>query len=312
MIEVFYGLNSVSIHNEIEKIKKQIKVDDFSIRIYNLSETSLKEIIEDSNTFSFFDDQKLIVVYESDFLTGKGTLPIDLVLLEEYIQSPNEKTRLIFVTLEEKLDERKKIVKELKKNAHIKEFKNNDPISFIKDEFDDYQIDSQTIRFLIDRCGSDFVYLHSEIEKLKLYKMKEKTITKEDIENVTVRVVSLDTFEFIDDILYQRKKKALETYNELLKRGTEPLAIITMLAGQIRIMYQSKELSKKRYSESDIAKILNIHPYRVKKALEKGYRYDGKLLLSYLEKLALLDIEIKKGLKNKDLALELFILEVHA
>ena len=56
-------------------------------------------------------------------------------------------------------------------------------------------------------------------------------------------------------------------------------------------------------------KILNQKKYPVEKALAKSYKYDENTLLKLLYQLADLDIKIKSGKINKDIALELFILE---
>ena len=97
----------------------------------------------------------------------------------------------------------------------------------------------------------------------------------------------------------------------MLKRNEEPIKILIILANQFRIMYQAKELYSKGYSGNDIAKILDIHPYRIKLALEKNYNYSSKKLLSYLEALANLDYSIKTGMIDASLGLELFIMEVN-
>ena len=63
------------------------------------------------------------------------------------------------------------------------------------------------------------------------------------------------------------------------------------------------------YSEKDIASTLKIHPYRVKLAIQNSRNYSKETLLNYLYNLAIIDIDIKTGKINKDLALELFILK---
>lgn len=308
MIYIFYGLDLYLIQKEINKIKQKKKIDDLNVSIFDLNVNTIKDMIDDANTYSLFGEEKVILGENALFLTGKESNPEDIVFLEEYIQNPNPNTIIILTVLDEKLDERKKIVKELKKKFEIKECKEMNESSFVRDELEDYKMDEKTIRLFTDRVGSDFKSLSNELEKLKLYKTDEKIITEEDVYALTTKNLSLDLFEFIDNILYHHKEKALETLKELLKRNTEPIAIIVMLSNQIRIMYNSKELRSRGYMESDIAKTLEIHPYRVKKALEKSYQYSSETLLNYLEKLADLDVQIKKGTMNKDFALELFIL----
>ena len=56
--------------------------------------------------------------------------------------------------------------------------------------------------------------------------------------------------------------------------------------------------------------LLNIHKYPVHLAIVAGYKYNPQILLKYLNDLADLDIGIKTGEKDKELALELFILSL--
>ena len=106
----------------------------------------------------------------------------------------------------------------------------------------------------------------------------------------------------------KNKDEALEIYNEMLKVNEEPLKIVILLASQFRLMYQAKELAKKGYSEKNISEVLKVHPYRVKLALQKGKKYKVETLLNYLNALADIDIAIKTGKTDKNLALELFLL----
>ena len=71
-----------------------------------------------------------------------------------------------------------------------------------------------------------------------------------------------------------------------------------------------KELSKKGYRIFDIMDILDQKQYPIKKAIEKGYKYDSKILLNYLNRLSDLDVDIKSGLIDKNIGLELFILDI--
>ena len=73
-------------------------------------------------------------------------------------------------------------------------------------------------------------------------------------------------------------------------------------------MYQASSLAKSGYTEDQISTILDTHKYPVHLAIVAGYKYNPKILLKYLNDLADLDIGIKSGLKDKELALELFIL----
>ena len=203
----------------------------------------------------------------------------------------------------------KKITKLLQKKGKILEFNEDINIdNLIKKELKNYVIDYQTLNLFKNRVGTNPLIIENEINKIKLYK-NDKEITKEDILNVTTKTIEIDIFKLIDDIVKGNKDSAIEIYHEMLKVNEEPLKIVIMLANQFRIMYQSKELMLKGYTEKDIASLLKIHPYRVKLALQNSRNYSSKTLLKYLNDLADIDIRIKTGKLNKDLALELFILK---
>ena len=83
-----------------------------------------------------------------------------------------------------------------------------------------------------------------------------------------------------------------------------------MLANQFRIIYQAKELYKMGYTGDNIASQLGIHPYRIKLALASANKYSSEVLLQAIDQLAELDINIKSGKCDKNIALELFILSL--
>ena len=282
---LFYGEEQLLINNEIEKMINDNKIDDFNISKYNLEETLLKDIIEDANTTSLFSDKKLIIVDNSYIFirTTKKVIEQDTDLLMEYLNNANPDTIIVFIINNDKLDSVKKICKLMKEKGSIKEF--NTPTNINN-------------------------YVFKLLDKLKLYKIDDKTINKEDIINLTNKNIDLNIFTFIDNIINKNKNDALNTYKEMLKLNEEPIKIIIMLANKFRLMYQACELSKKGFPIDDIATKLNAKRYPVQLALEKGYRYDSEVLLHHLDELANLDSNIKMGLVDKEIALELFILKL--
>ena len=310
MVYLFYGLEEFLIDKEIKKILIDNKIDDYSINEYDLENTLLNEIIDDASTIPLFGDKKGIIVDNSYiFSANSKKTEQDTKTLEQYLNNTN--TILIFKILKESVDSRKKIYKIIKEKSKVLEFNKVTNINtIVKKLLDNYNIADQNITLLVNRVGNNLNILEHEIEKLKTYKGNDLNITKDDIVNVTIKTVNIDIFELIENIITNKKEKAIESYNEMLKYNEEPIKIIIMLANQIRIMYQSKELIKLGYTEKNIADLLQIHPYRVKLALEKSRNYSSKVLLNYLEQLADLDINIKSGNIDKNLGLELFILNI--
>lgn len=306
MVYLLFGTKDYNINNEIKKICKNI--DDMNISRYDLNNDLTSLVIEDAKTISLFGDKKIVIADNANMFTASTSK--DSELIEDYLKNINEYTDLIFIVHSDKIDARKKITKAIKEKGKIIEFNDDlDAVSLIRRLFKDYNIEYSDIKLLIDRVGNNPLIITNEINKIKIYKGNDKNITSEDILNLTNKIIEIDVFKLIDYIVRKDKENALELYNEMLKVNEEPIKIIVILANQFRIMYQSKELLKKGYSEKDIASILKIHPYRVKLAIQNSRNYTSEMLLKYLNDLADIDIGIKTGTINKDLALELFILK---
>ena len=312
MIYLLYGKEELLIQKEIDNIKKENELNDLDVNEYELDTVSLKEALEDAETISFFHDKKAVILNHCTFLTGttkKGSIEQPIALLEEYIKHPNPSTILILVVFSEKLDERKKIVKMLKKEVIVKELNQvANQEQFVKDLFHGYQISRDDLNLFQKKVGNHLELLEQEAEKLKMASFQEKAITTELIQDITIQTIDLDIFGLIEAIVLKQKEKAMMMLDEMIKRGEEPLMILIMLANQFRIIYQAKELYQKGYTEKNIASMLSIHPFRIKKALEKGRIFSSEILLSYIKQLAELDYQIKNGGINKRLGLELFLL----
>jgi len=301
---LFYGTNHYNLKKEIDNILKD--KDGLNISRYDMSETEIIDIINDALTMSLFEENKIIICENA--LVFSSSLKAE-TSFEEYLNNPNPNTIMIFILNEEKLDERKKVTKIIKKNGIVKEFNETNPNILVKELLKDYKISPSSISLLIKRVGTNLDILTNEVNKIILYKDNDKNITEEDILNLTHKTVDTDVFKLIDYIVTNDKKNALEVYYELIKRGEEPLKIIIMLSNQFRIIYQSKILKSKGYSEKDISDVLKIHPYRVKLALQKASKYSSEKLLKYLSDFADMDMGIKSGNISKNNVLEMFILE---
>ncbi len=311
MIYLLYSLEKFLLNREIDKIKNDYNMEEINISHFDLNNDLIEDVLEDAETFSMFADKKMIIVNNANIFTAKKlTLEQNTEKIEKYLENFNPSTIILFTVNDSKLDERKKIVKLIKKVGTVKELNStNDINDIIIGLFDNYKITPKQIKLLTDRVGTNLDLLNQEITKIKIYKDNELTITDDDIKNLTSENVEANMFLLIDKIVNKEKEKAISIYHEMLKMNEEPIAIVISLANKIRSLYQTKELFSKGYKDVDIASILGVKPgylYYMRDSLKK---YDSNTLLILLKKLADLDYDIKRGAINKDLGLELFILE---
>ena len=308
MTYLLYGTNDYLINQEIEKLKEKNNITDNDVTRYDYTETLIKDIIDDATLVPLFSNKKMIIVDNSTIFESTSKKE-DTVVLEKYLSSTNDFTIIIFIDKVDKLDERKKIYKLLKDNNSVIECNTLNINNLVKEKFESYKIDSNTITKFINRVGTNPYNLINEIEKLKIFKINEKVITDEDIKFASKNIED-NIFDLINYIVNKNSEKVIDIYHDLLSRGSEPIAILVLIANQFRIILQSKLLYYKGYTEKDIASTLSIHPYRVKLAIQNSRNYSNELLIEYIDKLATLDYEIKSGEKDADTGLELFLLGI--
>ena len=283
MTYLIYGIDTL-VKEYIDKIIKDNKIDDINISRYE-SEDSIANIIEDASTISLFADKKVILVENHEVFTTK--YKDNISSLENYIKSNNTTSILIFYMYSQSPDSRKKIYKVIKEYGKVVDLsKSLNIFDIVKKYFNGYSISNSSINLLIDRVGNDLNILKTEAEKLKIYKIDTKIITDQNIIDSIRKRSDVDIFKFIDNIITKNKKEVISVYKELIKIGEEPIKIIVMLSNQFRLMYQAKHLTRKGYSEDDISSLLGVKRYPVHLAITKGYKYDDKTILKYLEELS--------------------------
>ena len=258
-----------------------------------------------------FSSKKIIIIENSNFLCANKTLD-NIEVLETYLKSYNSDTYLIFITNNENIDSRKKIVKQIKELGEIKELNEIDDNylnEYINNYLKEHNYKMEDNKYFLDKVGKNLNNIKNELDKLLIYKMDDKKITNTDIDKILIKVLESEIFILTDAIIARDIPKSLELLKEFLNNNYEEMQIIMLLASQFRFLFQVKRLLNKNKSENEIAKILEVNPYRVKFTKKKLYNYSEKLLLSYIKKIAKIDHDIKLGIMDKKLALELFIIE---
>lgn len=311
MINVLYGIQNDLIENYINDFVKKNKIN--SIIKYDYNDVNIDTVIEEASYLDLFGDKKLVILYSSKFLTSEETL--DNKYFEDYINNQNQVNYLFLITNNENLDERKKIVKLLRKNYEVKEFNKfseYDAYKYIYELFksDGYTIEEKATKEIINRLSSNIGMIKNEVNKLKLYKLEDKNIVLNDILNITSTLPEDNVFKIVDALISNNKEEIFKLYNDFKLIGVDEIALIALIANQFRFMYQVKVLVNDGKSKNEIVSILKSHPYKTEITMKKISDYNEEKLLNILYNLSLTDISIKTGEVDKAYALENFFLNL--
>lgn len=299
-----------ALKTEIDKIIKSEKFTDALTSTYDAKELQLENALEDLDTYGFLSDKKVIIINNIDGINQEDE-DKNLKHLYKYLENPNPDNLLIITA--SKLNNTLKVTKELKKKMTFKAVEIN-PENFIKNELKDYTLESGVIKLLVEYCKNDITKIENECKKLKTFNYETKKISKQDIEELVKEKLGDEqelTFSFSRSLAEKNKKEALRKYKELLDYQIEPIAIVGLLASQIRIIYQVKTLSNQNLSPYDIAKMLGEKSdYRVKKTKELIRYYSEQELLDLMKTLSDMDIQMKTTDIDPNSLIELFILNI--
>ncbi|MEB6548032.1 DNA polymerase III subunit delta [Heyndrickxia sporothermodurans] len=320
-IYLLYGIESYLINETKQKLVNNVLTDeemDFNLANYDLEETSIEVALEDAETFPFMGEKRLIFLHNAFFLTaekGKQRVEHNIQKLEEYIQNPPSYTVLVIIAPYEKLDERKKITKQLKKQAALLEAKKLNEMDLKKWVFqkvaeNGVQIDDNAVDLLITLAGTNLMMLSAEIDKLSLFVGVSNAISSETVENLTSRSLEQNIFSLVDKVVHRKINEALRIYYDLLKQNEEPIKILSILANQFRLLYQTKELQRRGYGQQQMASYLKVHPFRIKLAAGQAKLFSEEELKRIMLLCADSDYQMKTSGMNKVMIIEMLLFKL--
>lgn len=300
--------DSYLVSLKIEELIEKCNFKNSPVHSYDMEEVPLSNALEDLDTYGLFSEKKVIVISNIESLTTEGNEK-DIEHFFKYFKDSLD-TILVIVTAR-KLNNIKKITKELKKNLEYISLSTN-AADFAKKELQGYTLENGVVKAIVDYTLEDIGRIHQECEKLKLYRADTKRISLSDVDELVIKKLgdSRDlTFEFVRVLASKDKKRALEKYHELEEYSIDAIPLIGLLASQFLIMYQVKILEKRTNLNQEIADILGEKPYRIQKTRELTRYYSAEELRNMLKKLADMDLKIKSSDVDGQFLIELFILE---
>ncbi|WP_232695414.1 DNA polymerase III subunit delta [Brevibacillus daliensis] len=323
-IYVLYGAESYLKEEFIKLLRKEM-VDptyaDLNYGVYDCAETPLEDIVVEANTLPFLADYRLLIADNAYFLTGAkppSKVEHNIDSLMDYLQNPSPSSSLILHVQADKLDERKKLTKQLHQRALVLPFqplRDQDLYAWVERTAKRYDahIERENTMLLTDRLGNELRLLVKEIEKMSLYVKsgdKPGEITEETIRLLASRSLEQDVFSLVESVVLGKQQDAYRTMYDCFKMGEEPIKLLALLSRQFRMLLHVKMWAPRGYTQQQLATMLKVHPFAVKKAMEQAKHFSENSLRNLLAILAEEDFRMKSGQTDKRLALEMFISKV--
>jgi len=304
---LFYGKNEGLKNQHI----KQLLNENNNSNVIKYDE---KEILENEDIFfesilsnSLFENEKSIVINRS---TDK-VYEIVTNLIERNIGGI---TIIINANVLEKKSKLRKLFEKERNLACIatypdtNEILSNLALAFFKKI--KISISQQNINFIVDKCSGDRLNLENELEKIRIYSTKKKSISAEEISKLINLSENHTFYELIDNCLAKNINKTINILNENNFSNEDCIIILrTFLLKAKKILYLSIEYDKNKdinqtinsakppifWKEKDIIKT-QLSKWKPEKIRELIYLIND------------IELQIKKNYNNSILLVTDFIL----
>ena len=319
---LLYGEETYLIETELNRIKKQFGEKMNGINYIQLDSTNVSNIISDIETPAFRYPKKLIIVKDSGLFKkqskgkknenekddNKFTNKISQYI-EENITIIKESVIIVFVENEA---EKNNLYKTIEKNGQICEFTQLKPaelerkISSICGAYK-VHIDSATIKYFISICGTDMQNLINEIRKQIEFAGENGTITKENIDKLSIKELDSVIFDVTDNLGKKNTKMALEILSNMLYEREPIQKILIILYNHFKKIYLTKIALK---NNQNVAVALNLKPnqiFLVSKYTIQAKYFSEEDLKNILQELINLDYNSKTGKIDANIGLESII-----
>ena len=315
-IYLLYGEELFLLENSLKKIKHLFGECIKGINYINVDDTNISGLIGDIETPAFGFEKKLIIVRNSGILKKEGKRKnaemekirgrlVDYI--NENMQIINDS--VILVIVEEDADTKQELYKLIDKIGAICNFEEQKPFQIenrLKIICNQYkvQVDSNTLKYLIECCGTNMQDLINEIRKLIEYAGTGGKIEKQDVDKLAIKKLESVIFDLTDNLGKKETQKALEVLKNLIY-NKEPLQkILITLYNHFKKLYITKIAQK--YNK-EITTSLNLKPnqtFLVNKYKTQSKYFTLAELKNILQEFRDLDYNSKNGLIDLQVGLE--------
>ena len=314
MINVIYGTKIDYVKNQchifLNKEKGNIK------QTFDYKNDSNLDILNSINQINLLDsyesnDNEFYCINNPSFLTSKTNS--DRKFLENLLLSNKNIICLIVVK---------------NKNSFNENVLNNKAFKFIeatiindtkKISLANYYIQQSNLKFDCETTKSQFIaklnndpfFIENEIKKMANY-ANGVEINSNDVNVLCLNGINDNIFNLLIYILTKQKTKAFKLFNDLVKQKVQIINILQTISVQLFQLKLQKMLIEKykfNFASKSLAE-LGINSFIVQKNLPILNLYTIDKLNQLLEKILLLDYNIKSNIVIPTIAFQLFVSEI--
>ncbi|MBA3825798.1 MAG: DNA polymerase III subunit delta [Ktedonobacterales bacterium] len=170
-------------------------------------------------------------------------------------------------------------------------------------------ITPEAVRLLASLANGQPRLLANEIAKLATYVDRGGTIDAAVVELLVPDSREARVFDLTDALARGERGPALRLLHELLGDGQQPLMILAMIARQVRVLAQVKDLAARGARPPEIASKVGMAPFLVEKTLNQARHFTLPQIEAAQRACLDVDAALKRSRMAPDMALDLLLTE---
>ena len=170
-------------------------------------------------------------------------------------------------------------------------------------------ITPDALRLLVNLANGQPRLLANEIAKLATYVGPDGAIDAAVVEKLVPDSREARVFDLTDALARGERGPALRLLHELLGDGQQPLMILAMIARQVRVLAQVKDLTTRGARPPEIASTVGLPPFLVEKTLNQARRFSMAQIEAAQRACLDVDAALKRSRMAPDMALDLLLTE---
>ena len=139
---------------------------------------------------------------------------------------------------------------------------------------------------------------------------KEERITKKDIDNILIKTVDTNIFDFLEAFSSKSVERSLMLLNQMYNSGEPIQRMFFMMIRQIRLILAYLAYKSKGYDNKSIQDKLSIKPYEFSKISSQAKAFNLNELENIMKRLVEIDKLMKTTSRDDKLIIESFLVEM--
>lgn len=312
---LFTGNAQIFIQNRIQRIISSYDKQQVTVTKYDMESTSFTKVLENACTMPFLEDIKIIILKNPTFLSGKIEQTPEIKSFLKYLKNPVDTTILIIDAYNVTPTANNEIFKALNNYAMIIDFSDTEEIEikgWVKRTCSNHSIEiyDSAIDLFLEYVNYDQIRMVNELDKVMNYCGEGGTIDEDVIKLLVSKDLSKEVFNLIKAIIDKDTQKINQIYQALSNQTKDVMGMIAIISNSLKELLTTAKLLKNGYNQQDIAKMYGVSNGRAYYMVKDSKSFKLKDLENYVIKMADLDYKIKSGQIDKNIGLELILLQV--